>query len=78
MEALAREIIAGAALDVTEREPLPPESPLWQVKNLLITPHVAGVTEHLWERQGALLAENLERWFTGRELLNQVELSRGY
>jgi phosphoglycerate dehydrogenase-like enzyme len=78
MDALSREIIAGAALDVAEQEPLPPESPLWRAKNLLITPHVAGVTEHLWERQGALLAENLERWFDGRELLNQVDLSRGY
>jgi D-2-hydroxyacid dehydrogenase (NADP+) len=78
MGALSREAIAGAALDVTEREPLPADSALWQVKNLLITPHVAGVTEHLWERQGTLLADNLERWFSGRELLNRVDLARGY
>lgn len=76
--ALSRGTIAGAALDVTEREPLPPESPLWAMENLLLTPHVAGVSEHLWERQGALLAENLGRWFSGRELLNRVDLERGY
>lgn len=78
VEALSRERIAGAALDVTEEEPLPPESPLWKCRHLLITPHIAGVTERLWERQGELLAENLERWFSGRELLNQADLARGY
>jgi phosphoglycerate dehydrogenase-like enzyme len=78
MDALSREVIAGAALDVAENEPLPPENPLWRTKNLLITPHVAGVGERLWERQGALLAENLERWFSGREMLNLVDTQRGY
>jgi phosphoglycerate dehydrogenase-like enzyme len=77
-EALSRSSIAGAALDVTEHEPLPPESPLWKLENLLLTPHVSAASESLWERQTALLAENLERWFSGRELLNRVDLSRGY
>jgi phosphoglycerate dehydrogenase-like enzyme len=70
--------IAGAAIDVTEQEPLLPESPLWRLDNIFITPHVSAVSEHLWERQTALLLENLERWFSGRELLNQVSLARGY
>jgi phosphoglycerate dehydrogenase-like enzyme len=78
IDALRRRAIAGAALDVTEKEPLPPESPLWKLDNVFLTPHVSAVSEHLWERQADLLLENLERWFSGRELLNQVDLERGY
>jgi phosphoglycerate dehydrogenase-like enzyme len=78
IEALRRRAIAGAALDVTEKEPLPPESPLWKLDNVFITPHVSAASENLWERQAELLLENLERWFSGRELLNQVDLERGY
>jgi phosphoglycerate dehydrogenase-like enzyme len=44
----------------------------------LITPHVSAVTENLWARQTELLLENLGRWFSGRELLNRVDLERGY
>ena len=76
--ALREHKIAGAALDVTAREPLPPESPLWHCPNLFITPHLAGASEHLWTRQTTLLIENLERWFDGRELINVVDLKRGY
>ena len=78
ISALGRKIIAGAALDVTSKEPLPPESPLWRLENAFITPHMSAVSEHLWERQTDLLIENLERWFAGRELLNRVDLKRGY
>jgi len=76
--ALQRRAIAGAALDVTSEEPLPPESALWKLPNAFITPHVSAVNEHLWTRQMDLLMENLERWFSGRELLNHVDLERGY
>lgn len=76
--ALEKRAIAGAALDVASQEPLPPESPLWKLDNAFITPHVSALTEHLWERQTNLLMENLERWFGGRELLNRVDLDRGY
>jgi phosphoglycerate dehydrogenase-like enzyme len=78
MEALRRRAIAGAALDVAENEPLPPESLLWKLDNVFITPHVSAVSEHLWERQAELVLENLERWFSGRELINPVDLERGY
>jgi D-2-hydroxyacid dehydrogenase (NADP+) len=78
ISALERKIIAGAALDVTSKEPLPPESPLWRLENAFITPHMSAVSEHLWERQTDLLIENLERWFAGRELRNRVDLERGY
>ena len=80
--ALARALdehrIAGAALDVAQREPLDAESPLWDMESVLITPHVANASERLWERQAAILLENLERWFSGRELLNVVDKQRGY
>jgi D-2-hydroxyacid dehydrogenase (NADP+) len=76
--ALSSHVIAGAALDVTEEEPLPPESPLWKLDNVFITPHVSAITDKLWQRQEELLLENLERWFDGRELLNRVDLQRGY
>lgn len=76
--ALQQRKIAGAALDVTSEEPLPAESPLWKLENVFITPHVSAVSEKLWDRQADLLMENLERWFSGRELLNRVDLVRGY
>ncbi|MBI2956210.1 MAG: D-2-hydroxyacid dehydrogenase [Acidobacteria bacterium] len=76
--ALRERVIAGAAVDVAEREPLAPESPLWTAPNLLLTPHLAAASEPLWQRQAALLFENLDRWFAGRPLLNQVDKDRGY
>ena len=76
--ALERREIAGAALDVASQEPLPPESPLWKLENVFITPHMSAVSEHLWTRQTDLLLTNLERWFSGGELLNRVDLERGY
>jgi phosphoglycerate dehydrogenase-like enzyme len=78
ISALERNVIAGAALDVTAKEPLPPESPLWNMNNVFITPHVSGTTENTWDREEELMAENLKRWFAGSELLNLVDLSRGY
>lgn len=76
--ALRARTIAGAAIDVAEEEPLPPQSPLWELDNILITPHVSAASERMWERQMHLLMENLERWFSGRELMNRVDLNRGY
>jgi len=75
---LERRAIAGAALDVAEQEPLPPESPLWALENVFITPHISAVSEYLWDRQTELLLDNLDRWFNGRELRNPVNLERGY
>ena len=78
VETLRRRAIAGAALDVTDEEPLPPEHPLWTLENVIITPHISAVSEFLWDRQTELLLENLERWFGGRELINLVDKARGY
>jgi D-2-hydroxyacid dehydrogenase (NADP+) len=78
ISALEQRKIAGTALDVTSQEPLPPENPLWKLDNAFITPHISAASEHLWERQTDLMMENLERWFAGDELLNRVDLNRGY
>jgi phosphoglycerate dehydrogenase-like enzyme len=75
--ALKNGTISAAALDVVTQEPMPPENPLWQLENVFITPHTSAVSEQLWPRQAALVIENLERWFSGRELINRVELTRG-
>lgn len=76
--ALQQGTIGGAAIDVAEAEPLPADSPLWEAPNLFITPHLAGVSERLWHRHAALLLDNLDRYFAGRELLNVVDKERGY
>jgi phosphoglycerate dehydrogenase-like enzyme len=76
--ALQQHQIAGAALDVFEQEPLPANSPLWVVENLLITPHSAGLTGRIWERHYDLFSENMRRFLTGAPLLGLVDKSRGY
>lgn len=69
--------IGGAGLDVTAPEPLPPEHALWQMANVIITPHVAGRGgEH--ERHAVLRKENLRRYAAGEPLLNVVDPARGY
>jgi len=78
VEALRTHKIGGAALDVFTKEPLPPDSPLWDLDNLLITPHTAGLTEKIWERQYALYTENLRRFFAGQPLLGLVDKGRAY
>ncbi|HEV2195833.1 MAG TPA: D-2-hydroxyacid dehydrogenase [Candidatus Acidoferrum sp.] len=76
--ALKNGALGGAAIDVAETEPLPTDSPLWKAPNLFITPHTSALSDRLWVRQAALLMELLERWFDGREMFNQVDLTRGY
>jgi phosphoglycerate dehydrogenase-like enzyme len=70
--------IGGAALDVFPKEPLPADSPLWDVPNLLITPHTAALTDKLWERHYALFSENLRRYLNGNPLLAVVDKRKGY
>ena len=77
-DALRSRRIAGAALDVFEQEPLPAQSPLWELDNLLITPHTAGLTEKLWERHYALFSENLRRYLAHQPLLFIVDKAKGY
>jgi phosphoglycerate dehydrogenase-like enzyme len=77
-EALRAHRIAGAALDVFDHEPLPADSPLWDLKNLLITPHTAGLTEKLWHRHYDLFAGNLSRYLTHQPLEFVVDKHKGY
>jgi D-2-hydroxyacid dehydrogenase (NADP+) len=70
--------LAGAGLDVFETEPLPAESPLWGMENVIITPHVAGLTPHYFTRAAALFADNLERYLAGEPLENLYDAERGY
>jgi phosphoglycerate dehydrogenase-like enzyme len=76
--ALREHKIGGAALDVFSTEPLPPESPLWDLENLLLTPHTAAVTEKLWDRHYELIRENLRRYLAHEPLLAIVDKSKGY
>jgi phosphoglycerate dehydrogenase-like enzyme len=78
IEALRDHKIDAAALDVFEKEPLPADSPFWDLDNLLITPHTAGMTEKLWERHYVLFSENLRRYLSGQPLLALVDKHGGY
>ncbi|HKW18315.1 MAG TPA: NAD(P)-dependent oxidoreductase, partial [Terriglobales bacterium] len=77
-EALRSRRIAGAALDVFEQEPLPPESPLWDLDNLLMTPHTAGLTAKLWDRHYDLFSDNLRRYLSGQPLRYVIDKYKGY
>ncbi|HEX6135084.1 MAG TPA: D-2-hydroxyacid dehydrogenase [Longimicrobiales bacterium] len=78
LDALRTGGLRGAGLDVFTTEPLPPESPLWQLPNVLITPHVSATSPHFWEREGELILDNLDRYLDGRVLRNVVDPSAGY
>jgi phosphoglycerate dehydrogenase-like enzyme len=78
IEALQDGRIKGAALDVFEREPLPESSPLWEMPNVLITPHISGSNPHYDRRVTELFIDNLARYLQGQPLRNQVDKGRGY
>src|SRR5690606_1309241 len=81
-EALARALeggrLRGAALDVFREEPLPPESPLWGLPNVLVTAHVSATSRGFWRRETDLIVENLRRYLAGEPLLNEVDKQAGY
>lgn len=76
--ALRNAKIRAAALDVFKTEPLPPESALWELENLLITPHSAALTDRLWERHFERICENLRRYEAKQPLLGEVDKQKGY
>lgn len=78
VQALSNHQIAGAALDVFVEEPLPPESPLWTMENVILTAHYAGATPQYDARAWAIALDNLERYSAGLPLRNVVDKQRGY
>jgi phosphoglycerate dehydrogenase-like enzyme len=70
--------IAGAALDVTDPEPLPRNHPLWSLSNVIITPHVANDSDLGLETQVIITTENLRRYLNGERMLSVVDTSKGY
>jgi phosphoglycerate dehydrogenase-like enzyme len=78
VDALQERRIAGAALDVTYPEPLPAHHPLWSMPNVIVTPHVAVVSDLARVRGATLAAENLRRYVRGDRLVSMVDVHRGY
>src|SRR5215204_2452794 len=78
VDALREERIGGAALDVFTREPLPADSPYWDLPNVIVTPHLSGAMEDYWTPLVALFAENLRRFEKGQPLINVVDKAAGY
>ncbi|HEV2653652.1 MAG TPA: D-2-hydroxyacid dehydrogenase, partial [Ktedonobacteraceae bacterium] len=78
LRALRSGWIAGAGLDVVEHEPLAAESPLYTLPNVILTPHISGVSVHYEKRLAALFAENLRRYRAGEALRNRYDPERGY
>ena len=77
-EALKNGHVAGAALDVFETEPLPKNSPLWALDNVIMSPHCSSVFAEWEEASFRLFLDNLDRWIRGEGLMNIVDPSRGY
>jgi phosphoglycerate dehydrogenase-like enzyme len=78
VEALRMGTIAGAALDVFEEEPLPPDSPLWDMENVIVCPHMSGDVEG-WEADFAnVFYDNVDRWLRGKPLRNVVDKRLGF
>ena len=79
IEALEQGWIGGAGLDVTPEEPLPQDNPLWQMKNVVITPHTAGASPNRDRRAVEQFCENLRRYIAGeRPLIGEIDKSKGY
>jgi phosphoglycerate dehydrogenase-like enzyme len=70
--------LAGAALDVYPEEPLPSDSPLWKLPNVILTPHISGNSPHYDERAMELFIANLHRYLAGLPLYNTFEPAQGY
>jgi phosphoglycerate dehydrogenase-like enzyme len=78
LDALENNRLHGAALDVFPTEPLSPGSPLWDLPNVIITPHISGNSPHYAERAADLFSANLQRYLANQPLYNLVDLEKGY
>jgi phosphoglycerate dehydrogenase-like enzyme len=70
--------LGGCVLDVVADEPLPPSHQFWTHPRVLLTPHVSAVSQRFWERETALLVDNIRRYRSGRRLVNLVDVNAGY
>jgi len=78
VKALDSQRLAGAGVDVTDPEPLPKGHPLWKFNNVVITPHIAGRSDHDHERMTSTVKENIRRFVDGKPLVNVVDKQKGY
>jgi len=78
VKALDSKRLAGAGVDVTDPEPLPRGHPLWKFNNVVITPHIAGRSDHDHERMAGTVKENIRRFVDGKPLVNVVDKQKGY
>jgi phosphoglycerate dehydrogenase-like enzyme len=78
VRALREGWIAGAGLDVFDREPLPADHPLYSLDQVIITPHVSGITPRFFDRVAAAFCENLRRYIAGQPLRHVIDIARGY
>ena len=78
VRALREGWIAGAGLDVFETEPLPADHPLYEYPQVIITPHVSGITPKFFERIATIFGNNLRRYVKGEPLADVIDVARGY
>ena len=78
IKALKENRITGAGLDVTAVEPLPPDSPLWDLDNAIISPHISGGMEDYAARATDVFCKNLDRYLNGKRLINIIDKKKGY
>ncbi|MFD0698592.1 D-2-hydroxyacid dehydrogenase [Paenibacillus sp. GCM10027628] len=78
IDALQKEKLAGAALDVFEQEPLPAASPFWSMNNVIVTPHIAGSSAHYTERASSIVYHNIRALLDGGDMMNLVNIAEGY
>lgn len=78
VDALSSGHLGGAALDAVEPEPLLPDSPLWDLPKVIISPHVSADSPQMWERRREIFKENLRRYLAGETLMNVCNKQKGF
>ncbi len=78
IKALKDKLIAGAVLDVFQIEPLPPDNELWDLDNVVITPHISSLTKNYSMKVGQFLCANIQQFIAGKSLANVIDRAKGY
>ena len=78
MQALEEKLISAVGLDVTPQEPLPPDSPLWNMENVIITPHTSGGSPARLDRMAEHFCDNLKRFLANQPMISVIEKNKGY